>query len=341
MPRRRTNFIKRKQNSTKRRPRVQSTTGERNPLRSLIVTGVRTLVSSLPLSTVLLPIVDMVFSAIGFSNATPTFDAAKGLYTLKEVQVYGLSSIIFPTYVNILARTPQAARNVSKGPRIWVDTPFNDAKLVHFKALALPDNQRSKRSGKWSMAFIPFRNVNDLREIAANYQPLDQRQVQSLPNSVTSNADRPLKLNFRPKPEDGYVYQYNRCDQPFGALVIAYSEEVRATYSMFTAEDFAPNVQFSGSLRLRQPVLRGGVIGFEDVPVTLKDVPYIRVQLGKEHNFPKVKDKWNFTAAVTNYTADITDTKQIKSIVCSPYTPALGLPASTIPEILTLDDLAI
>jgi hypothetical protein len=204
----------------------------------------------------------MFLSTIGMTQISITESSSK--LTADQVAITGLCGITVLSYANILARTPNAALNTTKGPRSWVDSPFTHGKLNIVKLSALPDNKASERSGRWGMVFIPFRDDKDEAEIKTSYRALTLQRIQGMAGCVTGAADRPLSLVFRPKPEDGYVFRYNQIGSTFGALILAYSEEMRVTYHDFSANDFSPNITVTGTLSLRQPVLNGGVVGYED-----------------------------------------------------------------------------
>lgn len=322
--------LRRRKNANKKRgPRSVPRPGniKRNPFSALIVTGVRSIVAALPGSTFLSPIVDMLFTSLGISEQAEGL--ANGVTTVDKIAFNGVSGMTCIFYRNIMAHVSSASRNTTKSARLWVDTPYTDAKLLAITLTAMPDSIRSKRSGRWALAFFPYRNVNDHLEMTNAYRPLTLRDLQSMAGTVIGPADQPLSLTFRPVPSDGYVFQYNSMDSPFGLIVIAYSEDVRSTYHEFTAEDWAPNLIVKGRMSLRQPFMTlGGAQGFEDVMFSLPSVPRAAIKLGKAANYKTIF-----------YTA-----KDFKCTKKDNYCTASGYPVEWVkPTHLTssLSDLAI
>lgn len=251
-----------KSRKKKRGSNVRSTTVKRNPFKSLTVTGIRAIIAALPGATFISPLVDMFLTSIGLSKQTFQEQSAK--FKIDGTSIIGLSGMVMLGYKNIMARTPQAALNITKDAKGWVDTPFNEARLITLKITALPDNKISERSGRWGMMFIPFHTVNDFGDIQKEWKPLSLRNMQGLPGCVISSADRPLTLSFTPKAADGYIYHYNSMNDAFGVIVLSYSEEMRVTYHDFSANDYSPNITCTGTIELRQPYFGGGAVGFED-----------------------------------------------------------------------------
>lgn len=238
-------------------------TTKRNPFTGLIVTGIRSIIAALPLSTYLTPITDLLLSSIGLApTATPTEKSA--VTTIDGVSIYGLCGLVMIKYTNILVRTSSAAINMTKGSRSWVDSPYTDAKLVSVTVTATPDNKMQSRSGRWGIVFLPFRDAADQTTIQADYRPLTLSQLQQMAGSVSGPADKPLQLRFMPRPEDGLIYQYNPMETWFGCVVIAYSENIRSNYHEFSADDFSPDISVKGTLKLRQPHFGSPVVGYQD-----------------------------------------------------------------------------
>jgi hypothetical protein len=258
---------RRPRRKTKRATPRNGTT-KRNPFAALVVTGVRALIAALPGSTFLSPIADIIFTSLGMSQEKAS--AASLLTVIDKVAYNGMSGMTLIHYVNILARTPNAALDLKKGETAWVNTPFVDAKLENITITAAPDSIRSKRSGRWAIGFFPFRNRDDKKEMFYNYRPVPLAQLERMAGTVVGPADKPLSLTFRPRPMDGLAYQFNQISEAFGMLVVAYSEDVRTSYHEFTADDWAPNLVVKGTLSLRQPFMAGGSLGFADQTEKLK-----------------------------------------------------------------------
>lgn len=247
----------------RRKARASRGTTKRNPFSGLIVTGIRSLVSALPGSTFLTPITDLLLSSIGLApTAVPT--DSNGITTVDGVSIYGMCGLVMLKYTNILIRSSTAAVNTTKGARSWVDTPYTDAKLVSVTITITPNGKRQTRSGRWGILFLPFRDAADQKTIQNDYRPLSLSQLQQMAGSVSGPADRPLQLTFTPRAEDGLIYTFNPMDTWFGAVVVAYSEDMRLAYHEFTADDFSPDITLRGTLKLRQPHFGSPVVGYQD-----------------------------------------------------------------------------
>lgn len=318
---------KRKKNSRRRPKRLRQNAGYQNQPATT-----RSLVPGLPGadgSRRLNDLVDMNFSMIGYTTDNAIIKDTS--LSITNVNVIGLSGVTFPTYANILSRNPASVRDFSRGARIWFTTPFVDAKLEHLQIVALPDNKIASRSGKWSMAFVPFRNVSDLTELSSTYVPLELARVQSLPGAITANADRPLRVRYTPIAEDGYIYQFNKIDQAFGAVILAFSDEVRTAYGLLSADDFAPNVTIRGKLKLRQPNLGASMTSrVEDAPVQFSDPPYLRVLFKNAQN-----GIYSFTFASNGV---VTDQGTSLKVTGLRFNPKLKRPGNLA---LSLDEMAI
>lgn len=263
--------IKSKAQSRSKRSGRQPSSSKRNPFAALAVTGIRSLVAALPGSTFLTPIVDLFFTSIGLTEKL--ISSSGNATSTEETAFYGLCGMTAICYANILARVSSTARNITKGPKLQFDTPYTDAKLEHVQITVLPDTKIQTRSGRWACAFVPFRNEHDAQEIIEQYKPMTLAMIQSLAGSVTSSADKPLVLRFKPRAEDGYIFQYNSISAYFGVVILGYSEELRTSYHEFTADDFAPNMTMKGTLKLRQPRMDGSVTGYEDATHIFQSKP--------------------------------------------------------------------
>lgn len=263
----------RKQNNTKKRaPRrrmvkpPRRSTAKRNPFSGLVVTGVRTLVSAMPLSKFLLPITDLFLSSIGLSDKEWTHQDGTNILTIEGVSIHGLCGMSIIRYANVLVRTPNASINTTLGKRDWVDTPFTDAKLISISITATPDNKIQSRAGRWSICFVPFRDPKDETSLKNTYSPLPLARIQEMAGSISDESSKPLQLVFKPKAEDGLIYQFNPIDTSFGAIIISYDDSIRTTYHEFTADEFAPNISIRATIKLRQPVFASqATVGFEDM----------------------------------------------------------------------------
>lgn len=263
-----------KRKSSKKTPRRNTTpkvqpkrgrtasVGRRTPFSSLIVHGVKSFISSIPLVSFIDSLVDAAFSRVQFTKKVVAKQS--GSY-LVETNVYGLSSLSGITYANILTHSNNVARDLTSGATLTVESPYYDAKLCSVKFTLQSQLTVGTRGGKWAAAFIPCRNDGDVNAIASKYVPMTIAEVERIPGCVSVAAHKMINLSYTPKPLDGYIYQYNPISAVFGYIVVAFAQEIRESYVDFPATAFAPDITMSGSIMLREPVLGGGVQSYKDV----------------------------------------------------------------------------
>lgn len=187
-----------------------------------------------------------------------------GITTIDGVEIHGMCGLSCIRYANILAATSSASIDNTQGARNWVNTPFTRARLLRLEITASPGNKNGSRSGRWGMVFLPFRSDKDEDKLRSDYRPVALATLQQFAGSVSGRADRPLSLVYRPKPEDGLVFQYNHMGTFFGAVLLAYSDTIRTNYHEFGADDCAPDVTIRGQIQLQTPSLGPSNYGFVD-----------------------------------------------------------------------------
>lgn len=245
---------------SRRKTRVKRRT--RNSFSGLIVNGIRSLVAALPSSKFLSPLVDLKLTSLALTSQEST--DVNGITTVDDVKIFGISGLAMIKYTNILSGSPTAVIDNEKGPKVWVNTPYTNARLISIEITVSPTNTVQSRTGRWGCVFLPFRNSKDEDEIRTSYRPVDLPKLQQLAGSVSGPADQSLTLQYRPKPADGFAYQYNTIGTFFGAVILAYSDNIRRTYHGFKAEDFSPDVTIKGKIQLQQPTLGQSMYGYYD-----------------------------------------------------------------------------
>lgn len=245
-----------------RRPKKVRASGRRrtsngvrqHTLKNVVVQGTRALLSVLPGTEFLLPVADILFTALGFTSNMPTI--TKGVSTKVNAGLTGLSSFTGISLSNIVARSPIVARADkhinTRGYEFYL--PFTDAKLITLTIVAQVANIQSNRSGRWGIAFVPIRDAHDLTELPSKYEGISLSGLASIPGAVISNVDRPLTLHYRPSVKDGQAYRFQRISDCYGFLITSYADEMRVTYNDFSASDYSPNIVMSGKVALSQPV---------------------------------------------------------------------------------------
>lgn len=237
------------------KPRRQRSLGE-----TLVATGVRSIVAALPFSSVISPIAELFLTSFGYTKEQSKSNGTDGQILISDVYLYGVSGLFGITYVNILARSPMV--DTTEDTPVWVDIPYRDGRLIDVTITARPGNPLQKRQGRWAMAFVPRREIED--KMSASARPFSLRFIEKMEGSVVKSATQTLSLRFRPQARDGFVSMYNPLEQIFGYVAIAFQDDVRSTYVPFTAEEFAPSIQVAGKVALRTHPLQSVALGYHD-----------------------------------------------------------------------------
>lgn len=242
-----------------RRARTARTQGPvaRTGWGQTIASGVRSLVSALPGSSILGPIADFALKAFGIGSKVVDGD---GNVTGATVTVLGLGGCIFPNYVQILGASRQGviswnAPSASPASIMDVSTIYTDARLVHVEFTLDCQNPISSRSGQIAMAFTPFRDIKDEQTLKEKMVVPSVPDLARRPGAVVGPASRPLRLRFSPQPHDGYCYFQNPMQASFGMLCVAYYDPNRPSYENFTANDVSLAVRIAGSIALTAPLV--------------------------------------------------------------------------------------
>lgn len=270
---------------TKPKRSVRNGSTKRSTTGGLIATGIRTLVSVLPGSVFMLPLVDMVLSSFGF---TPNnfYTLADGQTVAEGTVVHGLSGAICFKYSNILARAPGTLTADTGNFRQTALTPYRDGRLLNLTISADPDGQRQYRAGRWAIAFIPFRVPGDRDEFVKDYTPMGLERVSGLSGSVTGPSDRPLRLTFTPRTSDGQLSQFQSLDEFVGAVVVAFDCDVRSNYREFKPDEFVPFIAIKGKIEVKSPAVgQRRQFEFDDQMWTYGGRAHVRDSSGGWHTF--------------------------------------------------------
>lgn len=220
---------------------------------TLRVNGTKSLIVGTSGKTRLKKFYDIIFKPLG-NVLTCTYDSREKRILHSTVSIFGSGACFQPTYMNIYASSPLAARNVTSSdviPHHSVNTSYIDARLVKFKITVRPSNFIGKRAGTWSLVFTPFRNEYDRQMFATGIRVPEVSECTHILGAITGPADKALSLTFSPEPSDGICFRYNKLVEPFGVVHIAYSNYNRTSYVEFTSEEFSPEIIISGEIHLR------------------------------------------------------------------------------------------
>lgn len=245
---------------------------------NLVVRGVRSLISCLPVVKTLLPIADVLFAAFGYSASASVDQTTTILYA--AVNVYGLTSRTFITPLNLIGNSPVLGKQYwsKEHPVIYSTMREGRVRSISFKMTL--DNIVQNRSGRWGAAIVPFRSQDDYKYYLGTEETRYQKslsEISTIPGAKVSNSDKSITLHYSTKLTDGYLNSYHVLTTPIAVIFTAYSEETRDLYHDFKAADFTPNIQLSGVVELRSPTMGGKPEQFIDEFPNYKDVPRVVV----------------------------------------------------------------
>lgn len=250
MVRRKGNGVRRRQKKktspTRRRTfRKRSTT--QTGLGGLIAKGIRTILMTLPGSTLTVPIADVAFKALGYATGIELGD---GNTVKADTKVTGLCSLFHVDLKDILfeSYTHGARTDAST----WA-TNYNAGCLRSLQIRVRPEAPNSQRRGVWAMAFIPFRNAEDERVYVAAKAGMFYEQIRMLPGAVAGSTMRDLSLTYVPTVRDGRLYTSLGLDDSVGAVIIAFDQTNRTVYGNFGLDDFSCIATLSGVVALQRP----------------------------------------------------------------------------------------
>lgn len=284
---------------TNRQSNPQATSGG-----GLVVKGVRTLVSYLPGNSIFSKIADFGLKAFGFSEA----DHPKNNVFQGEVYFTGLGGKVLLKYTNILVgskagvRQPNTFSNGALHTQ-WA-TDYKEARLISLLISVRPIGPESARGGEWTISFAPFYSSDDEQLWKVDKGVPDDVSIRRMPYSVTSAANQPLAIRYRPRPSDGFAFQFHPIDTLFGCLCIRFDDPGRNTHIEFKPSDFSMDCVITGTVEVRQPPtsVQGYTAASDDPYDVLKDT-YATVQLTTAP--PKVYDISTVNVKCT-HTSDIT-----------------------------------
>lgn len=260
----------------KKKRRVRNPSTQNAAGRNLAVGGLRRLLTCIPGVSSLLPIADVLFSALSYVVTKNRDPITKTIQA--DTKTYGLVTRICVKGLNLLGNSPLLARDYTgQHPTVYTNLRECRTKVISFSMKL--DNVQSSRSGKWGAVILPFREASDysyyIKEAALDGVTRDLRRLASIPGAKICNSDQQIKLTYRVKTTDGFINLYHSLEEPVAVIFIAYEEELRDKFANFKAADFSPNITVSGKLDIRSPTKSISVKGYEDSFPNYSDVPAV------------------------------------------------------------------
>lgn len=235
---------------------------------SLILSGIRTVLSMIPGATTLSEISDFVFKSIGIIKGADKSET----YVKKTIDIIGLGGSFMPKYINIIGSSPLAERSMGTKDHNgiqWVNCEYYDAQLISMSITIAPVNPQSNRSGSWCLSFTPFRASEDEASYKAAKAVPEYITMSHMLGAVSGPANKPLTLAYRPGVSEGYISQYHGVDTAFGVVCIAYEDLARQSADTFKAAEFACDIRLKGSVRVRSSYVLNNADGHSDDMIDL------------------------------------------------------------------------
>lgn len=238
-------------------------------LGTLVARGLRSIVSMLPGSGFVLPMVDFVFNNLLYSDVKPTNGRFVG-----QVRTYGLTSALDITRANIVGSSlTQRQRNYWNDYYFFLE--YQDVKIDSLKIVIQPDNKLSTRTGFITVGFQPLANEVDV--IDAEYF-IDKDNIDRCLLNMSGPFDKPFVLTYTPQSYDGasfgfwpildakhkttwYLNKNYWKPTVFGNLYINYENPNREVWTEISTSEIGFNIQLIAKYELRNPVPRNLVYG--------------------------------------------------------------------------------
>lgn len=214
---------------------------------SLVAKGIRTLLSTLPGSTLTVGIADFVFKSLGYTESFQVsedgaFTAQMKVTALTANFHIALKDVLFDSYTH----------GTKLNTTTWTSN-YQSGRLISLQVKIVPETPYGERRGVLGAAFIPFRTEEENTWYDSNAAGVLIEQLKRIPGAKTGPAGRTITLNFRPKATDGRLHFDMPLKAEIGAVVISFDQTSRDAYSMFTADQFSAMVYISGAVKLQRP----------------------------------------------------------------------------------------
>lgn len=229
---------------------------------SIIVNGVRNLISYLPSSTFLSPAADFIMSYSGLVSTTSTPKSIMDLL----VHVTGGQSAFIVSYVNLIASSSVGLRlpSASSGNlHNFIRLDYTEARLVRLSISLAFTNRMQSRSGTITLGFWPFISGDAEQEWTNQFKEgnqyltdvLDQNIVR-MPYVVIGQTGKTLTLAYRPRIHDGQLFQFRPVASRIGGVFIKFTDFARSQYDLFSGDELGLNCVVQGVVQLRNTSLR-------------------------------------------------------------------------------------
>ena len=233
--------MRRKINNFRRRRNIRKTApSSSTSIGGLVATGVRTLTSFLPGQTVVRPVVDTILKALGLISSI----AVSGENITATLKPIGLSANIPINFGNLMCECKNLGlQGLNSQGLPMLQTNYDTGRVLRMVVTAEPTAKVSERSGDWAMAVVPIKQIADRAAVTAvtpNFEDL-----KNVPGAKFGPATRSLSVLWIPSVVRDSIAAMNQNFGDYGAvasIMLAYSQEARASYGDFSPDAFSVRV---------------------------------------------------------------------------------------------------
>lgn len=145
-----------------------------------------------------------------------------------------------------------------------IQTQWRTSRISVIKVIGRPSGPSGTVSGSWGIGLIPFRTSESASNLAQEIKQsgVTFEMVRQCPVYQMADANKPLVIRHYFTPADGFSYQPQINGTSICAVIIAYQDLMRGTYTSLTAADFQCTIDCSATV-----ILTDRAIGLPPVAV--------------------------------------------------------------------------
>lgn len=218
-------------------------------MKSVVASGIKTLVGLMPLGTALAPVADFIFKSIGWTKASITSPGSSSLKLASAVDsnFFGVTAGMLVNHGALICGSKLATPIVTTGDiRTGVSFPFVNMRVLEMVITVLPSTKRENQQGEVTVAFLPWNQAAE----PSNTPPLPTFvEVSLLPGAVTGPASSTITLAWKPDPANMMVSRFNPPRAKLGIILVAFQNMDRDEYVEMKASEFGPQINISGTYK--------------------------------------------------------------------------------------------
>lgn len=139
----------------------------------------------------------------------------------------------------------------------WYFCPYGRARIIRLRIEVIPVNRNSEKQGMMAVGIQAFANETSRATWTTSSATPLLEEVKRLAMSSVGPANRPITLEYSPRPSDGLAFEPNQLDLGVIGVAIAFSDPNRTAWSKFSSNEVAISVRITGELELTEPIVGG------------------------------------------------------------------------------------